>query len=396
MSSSSGNKKAYLVLEDGSVYEGEAFGAETEAYGEVVFDTSMTGYQEALTDPSFEGQIAVLTYPLIGNYGINEADVESRRIHVAGFVVREECKRPSHEQSRLTLSEYLASQGIPGISGVDTRAITRRIRDHGVMMGMLCQEGPEEALARLGEMPRYEEQDLVPRVTTAEPYRWAGPPYQEGHVPASSGPDSWEDRGLDAAKSGCRVIVADCGLKYNILRLLKARGCEAIAVPATSSAGEILALRPDGIVLSPGPGAPERLGYMVETVRELAGKVPMFGICLGNHLVAMAFGGKTFKLKFGHRGANHPVRDLATGRVYITAQNHGYAVDPDTLPPELEVSHVNLNDGTVEGLRHRSLPVMTIQYHSEASPGPRDNEYLFDRFLDLIKGNSSGSDRRQQ
>ena len=370
-------KKAYLVLEDGSVYEGEAFGSQTEAYGEVVFDTSMAGYQEALTDPSFAGQIVVLTYPIVGNYGINAEDFESARIQVAGLVVRQECTRPSHEQSRSTLGEFLASQGIPGISGIDTRAITRRLRTQGVMMGMLCHEAPEEALARLPELPRYDEQDFVRQVTTEKPYKWETPP-------------------LESSEARYRIVVSDYGLKYNILRLLRARGCETIAVPASTSAEEILFMKPDGIVLSPGPGDPTHIGYVVEAVRGLAGKVPIFGICLGSQVVAKAFGAETFKLKFGHRGANHPVRDLAAGRVHITAQNHGYAVDPDTLPPELEVSHVNLNDDTIEGLYHRSLPIMTIQYHSEASPGPRDNEYMFDRFLEMVEANPSQNAWRQR
>jgi len=402
-------KKAYLVLEDGSVYEGEAFGSQTEAYGEVVFDTSMAGYQEALTDPSFAGEIVVLTYPIVGNYGINAEDFESARIQVAGLVVRQECTRPSHEQSRSTLGEFLTSQGVPGISGIDTRAITRRLRTQGVMMGMLCHEAPEEALARLPEFPRYDEQDFVRQVTIQEAWPYSPEVERERNesrfLLATSGSQaelSNHPQGrpgkpsLPSPEVKYRIVVSDCGLKYNILRLLRTRGCEAIAVPASMSAEEILALEPDGIILSPGPGDPTHLDYVVEAVRGLVGKVPIFGICLGSQVVAKAFGGDTFKLKFGHRGANHPVRDLATGRVHITAQNHGYVVDPDTLPPELEVSHVNLNDGTVEGLRHRGLPIMTIQYHSEASPGPRDNEYMFDRFLEMVDANRSENAWRQR
>ncbi|MFQ5860809.1 MAG: glutamine-hydrolyzing carbamoyl-phosphate synthase small subunit [Dehalococcoidia bacterium] len=360
-------KAAYLVLEDGSVFQGEAFGAEGEASGEVVFCTSMTGYQEVLTDPSYAGQVVVLTYPLVGNYGINSQDFESRRIQVAGLVVREHCPFPSHGLSTMSLHQFLAKQGVSGISGVDTRAITRRLRTRGVMMGLLAQAAPEEALARLAEAPRYGEQDFVLQVTTECRYTWDGEP--EGGAP--------EPR--------YRILVTDCGLKFNILRLLRARGCEVVAIPATASAEEILALNPHGIVLSPGPGDPALLDYVVATTRSLVGRVPLMGICLGHQIIARALGGQTFKLKFGHRGANHPVRDLSTGRVYITAQNHGYAVDADSLPPALEVSHLNLNDGTVEGLRHRELPLLTIQYHSEASPGPRDNEYLFDRFLELVR-----------
>ena len=360
---------AYLVLEDGSVYRGTAFGAQRSTHGEVVFNTSMTGYQEMLTDPSYAGQIVVPTYPLIGNYGINDRDSESRRVQVSGFVVREHCTAPSHSSSTGTLDEFLISQGIPGISGVDTRAIARRLRMRGVMMGALAVgDSPETTLARLRDLPGYGDVDYVRQVSTREPYGW--------DEPAAGSP---------AVAAGRRIVVDDCGLKYNILRILRSHGCDVVAVPAGMSAEDVLDLRPDGVVLSPGPGDPELLDYAVETARGLVGRVPIMGICLGNQILARAFGGSTFKLKFGHRGANHPVKDLATGRVYITAQNHGYAVDPDGLPSEIEVSHVNLNDDTVEGLRHRSLPIMSIQYHSEASPGPLDSEYIFDRFLDLVR-----------
>ena len=360
---------AYLVLEDGSVYRGTAFGAQRSTHGEVVFNTSMTGYQEMLTDPSYAGQIVVPTYPLIGNYGINDRDSESRRVQVSGFVVREHCTAPSHSSSTGTLDEFLISQGVPGISGVDTRAIARRLRMRGVMMGALAVgDSPETTLARLRDLPGYGDVDYVRQVSTREPYGW--------DEPAAGSP---------AVAAGRRIVVDDCGLKYNILRILRSHGCDVVAVPAGMSAEDVLDLRPDGVVLSPGPGDPELLDYAVETARGLVGRVPIMGICLGNQILARAFGGSTFKLKFGHRGANHPVKDLATGRVYITAQNHGYAVDPDGLPSEIEVSHVNLNDDTVEGLRHRSLPIMSIQYHSEASPGPLDSEYIFDRFLDLVR-----------
>ena len=360
---------AHLVLEDGSTYTGLAFGAQRSTHGEVVFNTSMTGYQEMLTDPSYAGQIVVPTYPLIGNYGINDRDFESRRVQVAGFVVREHCTAPSHSSSTGTLDEFLISQGVPGISGVDTRAIARRLRMRGVMMGALAVgDSPETALARLRDLPGYGDVDYVRQVSTREPYGW--------DEPAAGSP---------AVAAGRRIVVDDCGLKYNILRILRSHGCEVVAVPAGTSAEDVLDLRPDGVVLSPGPGDPELLDYAVETARGLVGRVPILGICLGNQILARAFGGRTFKLKFGHRGANHPVKDLATGRVYITAQNHGYAVDPDGLPSDIEVSHVNLNDDTVEGLRHRSLPIMSIQYHSEASPGPLDNEYIFDRFIDMVR-----------
>ncbi len=360
-------KSAHLILEDGSAYRGIAFGdISRPAHGEVVFNTSMTGYQEILTDPSYAGQIVVPTYPLIGNYGVNRRDSESRKIQVSGFVVRDYCDAPSHSDSVMTVDEFLRSQGTLGVAGVDTRAITRRLRTRGVMMGMIAvDESPARALARLRELPAYEGTDFVREVSTAAPYSWDAP-------------------ALDAQPS-FRVLVDDCGLKYNILRNLRSRGCEVIAYPAAASAEELLALKPDGVLMSPGPGDPELLDYAVETAKGLVGRVPIMGICLGNQILARAFGGRNYKLKFGHRGGNHPVKEIATGRVHITAQNHGYAVDPDSLPSEIEVSHVNLNDGTVEGLRHRSLPIMSIQYHSEASPGPRDNEYLFDQFLELIR-----------
>ncbi|PKB79414.1 MAG: carbamoyl phosphate synthase small subunit [SAR202 cluster bacterium Io17-Chloro-G9] len=359
-------KPAFLVLEDGSVYPGDAFGAQAGGHGEVVFNTSMTGYQEVLTDPSYAGQLVTLTYPLVGNYGINEEDFESRHIQVAGLIVREHCESPSHGRSRKTLHQYLESQEIPGICGVDTRAITRRLRSHGVMTGVITSESPDEGRAQLANLPRYDDIDFVRTVTTTGQYQWDTPP-------------------LDPGAPVPRIIVMDCGLKYNILRLLRERGCQVIAVPAATSAEDMLDLDPSGILLSPGPGDPQLLNYLVENVRRLAGRIPIMGICLGHQIVARALGAGTYKLKFGHRGGNHPVKDLDTGRVYITAQNHGYAVSADSLPQGLEVTHVNLNDDTVEGLRHRDMPIFTIQYHSEGSPGPRDNEYLFDRFLAMVE-----------
>ena len=359
-------QKAILVLEDGSVYEGYSFGAEVSAYGEVVFNTSMTGYQEMLTDPSYAGQILVPTYPLIGNYGVNEQDFESRRIQVRGFVVREECWQPSHWQSTTTVHQYLEDNGIPGVYGVDTRALTRRLRSQGVMMGAIAvDQSPEEALGQLKGLPRYDDTDFVREVTTAEPYQW--------------------EPSRNESDSEPHIVVLDCGLKYNILRLQCQQGCHVTVVPCTTSSEEILSLEPDGILLSPGPGDPDLLDYLAETVRGLVGKKPMMGICLGNQIFHKAFGGRHFKLKFGHRGGNHPVRELATGAVHITAQNHGYAADPSTLSDELEITHINLNDGTVEGLRHKELPIFSIQYHSEASPGPLDNVYLFTKFIDNIQ-----------
>ncbi|MEW6034249.1 MAG: glutamine-hydrolyzing carbamoyl-phosphate synthase small subunit [Chloroflexota bacterium] len=359
-------KKALLVLADGSAYEGTSFGAEVTAYGEVVFNTSMTGYQEMLTDPSYAGQILVPTYPLIGNYGVNDIDTESCRVQVRGFVVREHCPQPSHWYSTKTVHEYLAAAGIPGIAAVDTRAITRRLRSVGVMMGVITSSmGMNEAREYLRGLPKYDMVDYVATITTGAPYYWGDT--------------------VESASSSYRVVAMDCGLKYNIARILTRLGCSVTIVPCTTSAKEILALNPDGILLSPGPGDPALLGYIEDTVRELVGKRPMMGICLGHQILGRVFGADTFKLKFGHRGGNHPVCDLRTGRVHITAQNHGYAVDPDGLKGNVEVSHINLNDQTVEGLRHRELPIMSIQYHSEASPGPQDNTYLFERFLDMVR-----------
>jgi len=361
-------KRAILVLEDGSVYEGYAFGAEADAFGEVVFNTSMIGYQEMLTDPSYAGQIVIPTYPLIGNYGINEQDFESNKIQVRGFVVREECYQPNHYLSAKTIHQYLAESGIPGIYGVDTRAITRKLRSVGVMMGTITSDKtPPQALEELQKLPGYGEIDFVKQVTTNAPYQW------ESESTKKTSPSSY------------KIVVLDCGLKYSILRIMHGLGGTMRVVPGTIPANEILKLKPDGIILSPGPGNPEVLDYIVDTVKKLAGKKPIMGICLGNQLIARAFGARTFKLKFGHRGANHPVRDLADGRIYITAQNHGYAVDADSLKDGLEVTHINLNDGTVEGLRHKELPIFAIQYHSEASPGPLDNTYLFEKFIQMMK-----------
>lgn len=365
-------KNALLVLEDGSIYRGYGFGAERPTYGEVVFTTSMTGYQEMLTDPSYNGQVVVTTYPLVGNYGIDERVSESGKIQASGFVVREHCLEPSHSLSTMSLNDFLSSQNIPGISGVDTRAITRRIRTHGVMMGAIAiNEQPDDVLKRLLKEPRYGDIDYVAQVSTQHPYRWKEPESVE-----------------EPNRGKTRILISDCGLKYNIMRILKSRGCDVVAMPSTATAEDFLSHSPDGVVFSPGPGDPELLNYAVDTAKGLIDKMPILGICLGNQMLARAFGGKTFKLKFGHRGANHPVRDLSNGLVYITSQNHGYAIDPDSLPSDVQVSHINLNDGTVEGIRHVSLPVMGIQYHSEASPGPHDNEYVFDKFLELVRGAS--------
>ena len=355
--------RAVLVLEDGTVFEGKGFGAETENFGEVVFNTSMTGYQEILTDPSYCGQIVTMTYPLIGNYGINPDDFEARKPFVLGLVVREFCEIPSNWRSEQTIDRYLKENGIPGICEIDTRALTRRLRNHGTMGGVIAT-GESIDVANMKKRvighPDLMGSEHVLKVTIEETYRMPN--------------------------DGYRVVLMDFGAKLNIARSLHNLGCEVIVMPATTTAQEVMALEPDGIMLSNGPGDPENVPFAIETVKELIGRKPMFGICLGHQIIGLALGGKTYKLKFGHRGANHPVKELATGRVHITSQNHGYTVDAESVPKEdITVSHININDGTVEGLRHKSLPVFSVQYHPEAAPGPWDSDYLFDRFMKLIK-----------
>ncbi|HAV10705.1 MAG TPA: carbamoyl phosphate synthase small subunit [Dehalococcoidia bacterium] len=360
------DKKAILALEDGKVFEGYLYGSPGTAFGEVVFDTAMTGYEEMLTDPSFAGQIVVPTYPLIGNYGINEQDSESKKVQVSGFVVCEWCVVPSHKRSSKTLHEYLAKNNVPGLYGVDTRALTRHLRSRGVMLGVLTSEmTPNQALEEIMKQPRYGNMDFINQVTAEKAY-------------------DWEDDDT-ADSSAMRIVVLDMGMKYNIARLLAKQGCKLHVAPATADADYILGMKPDGIVLSPGPGDPALLDYITETVKTLVYKKPVMGICLGHQLIGRALGATTYKLKFGHRGGNHPVKDLSTGRIYITTQNHGYAIDASTVTGGLEVSHINNNDGTVEGLKHRDLPVFSIQYHSEGAPGPQDNEYLFKTFLTMVK-----------
>ena len=356
---------ALLALEDGSVYQGYAFGAYGTTHGEVVFNTSMCGYQEMLTDPSYAGQILTLTYPLIGNYGINDADSESKQIQIRGLVIREQCLTPSsYRQGISDLDSFLKNSNIVGIASIDTRALTRNLRRTGVMMGIISTEiSHEEAMDKIKCVPSYGDIDFVKEVSVRDTYQWQ---------PAEK-------------KALYHIVVIDYGLKYNILRLLAKLGCLCTVVPCTTGAEEILDSNPDGILLSPGPGDPSRLAFAEETIRKLIGKKPIMGICLGLQIIARAFGAETFKLKFGHRGGNHPVRDLGTGKIYITAQNHGYAVDANSLKGGLEISHINVNDGTVEGLLHHELRIMATQYHSEGSPGPYDNEYLFNNFLKMVK-----------
>jgi carbamoyl-phosphate synthase small subunit len=360
------SKKAILVLEDGATFEGYTFGAEKTIYGEVVFDTAMIGYQEMLTDPSFAGQIVVPTYPLIGNYGINDDDVESAKIQVRGFIVKEYCAEPSHWRSKKTLEQYLTENNIPGVYGIDTRAVTRHIRALGTMMGVISPDlTREEAAAQLKTIQQYGTTDFIEEVTTRNTFQWDGTGKNE--------------------KTSLHIVIVDMGLKFNIARILCKLGCKSTIVPVKTAADDIIKLNPDGILLSPGPGDPALLNYAIKLVQNLIDKKPIMGICLGHQLIALALGGKTYKMKFGHRGGNHPVRDLNTGRIYITTQNHGYAVDGDSLKNGLEVSHVNSNDGTVEGLRHKELPVFSIQYHSEGAPGPLDNTYLFSQFIEMIR-----------
>lgn len=357
--------KARLILESGLVFQGTGFGATGQRFGEVVFNTGMTGYQEILTDPSYYGQIVTMTYPLIGNYGINVDDVESRHPHVRGFVVREFCEFPSHFKQTESLEDYLKEHNVIGISGVDTRQLTKAIRSEGAMRAVITtSDTPTQEL--LAGMHEGSIVDAVKSVTTQTVYRSPG--------------------------AGFRVVLIDYGMKSGILRGLLRRGCDVIVVPATSTAKEILSWHPHGVMLSNGPGNPEDVPFAVETLRGLLGQVPIFGICLGHQLLALACGARTKKMKFGHRGSNHPVKNLLTGRVDITAQNHGYMVDADSLQgTPLALTHVNLNDGTVEGLAHKTLPAFCVQYHPEARPGPTDANGLFDDFVDMMKSVQEGS-----
>jgi carbamoyl-phosphate synthase small subunit len=372
--------KALLALEDGLVLWGRSFTGAGECFGEVVFNTAMTGYQEILTDPSYKGQIVTMTYPLMGNYGVNPEDLESRGVQVEGFIVKEYHPYPSNWRSRGNLADYLKAAGKLGVEGLDTRAITKRLREEGAMRGIISTEDldPASLVRRARELPSMEGMDLVPLVTCARAYWWPEAPAE------GSGPTDLA--ALWAQKRGKKVVLYDYGVKYNIIRCLKERGLEVLVVPATTPAAMVLALKPDGIVLSNGPGDPAAVTYAVDNVRQCLGSQPMFGICLGHQLLGLALGGRTFKLKFGHRGANQPVKNKLSGRVEITSQNHGFAVDLDSIPdPAVELTHVNLNDGTLEGLRHPGLRAFSVQYHPEASPGPHDADYLFEEFLHMVE-----------
>jgi carbamoyl-phosphate synthase small subunit len=383
--------KAILALEDGSVFRGGGFGARASACGEVCFNTSMTGYQEILTDPSYKGQIVAMTYPLIGNYGVNLLDAESWRPHVAGFVIRELSPVVSNWRADFSLAEYLEQNGIPGIQGVDTRALTKKLRVRGALNGFISTEGvpEEEAVARAKGWPGLMGMDYVKEVTHREPFVWDEKDQQSANFKLIQGPGTVDARNVrdPLPPADIPVVAYDFGMKYNILRRLRQHGFRVRVVPAMTEAVDALKHKPAGIFLSNGPGDPAALGYAVRAVSDLVKSgIPIFGICLGHQILGQAFGGRTFKLKFGHRGANQPVKDLGSGRVEITAQNHGFAVDPASLPPDVVVDRVNLNDQTVEGMRHKTKPVFCVQYHPEASPGPHDSTLLFAEFRTMVGG----------
>jgi carbamoyl-phosphate synthase small subunit len=369
--------KAKLILENGTIFTGESFGAGNETTGEVVFNTSLTGYQEILTDPSYSGQIVTMTYPLIGNYGVNIDDLESVKPQVAGFIVKEYSAFPSNFRSTESLGDWLAKHNIIGIQGIDTRMLTKMIRSVGAMRGIISTEDLDDKslLAKVKKSPQMAGLDLASRVTTDKSYTWNKIDTTPFALPA-----------INSSGKKWNVVVYDYGVKQNILRRLTSYGCNLTVLPAQTPADELLKMNPDGIFLSNGPGDPAAVTYAIENIKKLIGKKPIFGICLGHQLLALALGGKTFKLKFGHRGGNHPVKNLKTGSIEITSQNHGFAVDPDSLDTKsVEITHTNLNDDTNEGFRHRSLPLFSVQYHPEASPGPHDSDYLFARFVEMME-----------
>lgn len=374
--------RAILALEDGRTFEGISFGATGTTTGEICFNTSMTGYQEVITDPSYRGQIVAMTYPEIGNYGINEIDGESASPHVRGFVIGQLCPAPSNWRATLSVADYFKQHGVLGIEDIDTRSLTKHLRSRGAMRSCLTTEmTAEEAIAHAQQSPPMEGSDFVKEVSTPESYMWTAES-REWTIPnVCSGQ---ETHYLPLGPVRHRIVAFDFGIKYNILRRLRQAGFEVELLNARTSAADVLKRNPDGIFLSNGPGDPAALGYIHEEMRQLIGKKPIFGICLGNQILGHAFGGKTFKLKFGHRGGNQPVKDLRSGRISITSQNHGFAVDADALPSNVEVTHINLNDDTVEGIRHKEHPVFSVQYHPEAAPGPNDASYFFQEFAAMI------------
>ena len=369
--------QAILALEDGRIFRGDGYGAKGECSGEVVFNTSLTGYQEIFTDPSYAGQIVVLTNPQIGNYGTNQADAEAGRPYIEGLIVREFSSVSSNWRSEQVADEYLERYGVPVLSEIDTRALVRHLRSNGVMRGVISttETDTDVLVAKARAVRNMDGTDLASVVSTKAPYEWK----QRTEDPLNPGsPEAQTDCNL-------HVVAYDYGIKQNILHMLGAQGCRVTVVPARTTAEDVLSMRPDGVFLSNGPGDPEPLTYATEAIRKLAGKTPVFGICLGHQLVGAALGGRTFKLKFGHHGGNHPVKQLSTGRVEITSQNHNYAVDPDSLNAnEVDLTHINLNDQTLEGLRHRTMPLLSVQYHPEASPGPHDSHYLFGEFRRMM------------
>ncbi|WP_028586789.1 glutamine-hydrolyzing carbamoyl-phosphate synthase small subunit [Desulfocurvus vexinensis] len=369
--------KAFLALEDGTFFEGLSFTGKGNAQGEAIFNTGMSGYQEVLTDPSYAGQMVCMTYPLIGNYGVNLDDVESSRVWVEAFIVKECCKAPSNWRANKSLPDYLAEHGVMGIEGIDTRALTRHLRIHGAQRAVISTDDatPAELVERARAIPSMEGQDLASRVSPAEPYVWTGT--QPAPAAITDGRHQW--RG-----TGPKVVVYDFGIKWNILRLLAEQGFDILAVPAGTSAAQVKALAPDAVFLSNGPGDPAAIEGVVEAVAELAERYPTAGICLGHQILGLALGGRTYKLKFGHHGLNHPVKDLTTGRIEISSQNHGFCVDIASLK-DVEITHVNLNDQTLEGFHHTKKPILAIQHHPEASPGPHDSRYFFHRFREMVR-----------
>jgi carbamoyl-phosphate synthase small subunit len=380
-------KKAVLALADGRTYEGISFGAEGEVLGEVVFNTSMTGYQEILTDPSYDGQLVAMTYPEIGNVGVNPEDVESKHPFMKGFIVKEYTPSPSNWRATQPLHEYMRQYNIVGIECIDTRSLVRHLRDQGTQEGIIStlSDNPDELVAKAQASPGLIGRDLVQNVTCADAYDWNEGMWELGEGYRKRKPIGKSRAAKNRFASPAHFVVAyDYGIKYNILRNLAESGCRVKVVPAATSAEDVLALNPDGIFLSNGPGDPDAVPYARENVKKLVGKKPIFGICLGHQILGLALGGRTYKLKFGHHGGNQPVMDLTTRKVEITAQNHGFAVDAESLKGAVQITHLNLNDNTVEGLAHRELPIFSVQYHPESSPGPHDASYLFRRFIDSM------------